>query len=172
MHAIKRPHLLVQSIAQLGPDVDLAFVGPCEPELERELQAEARAIGLEARVTITGFVDVATYASWISEATVAAQLRDVSFGESSGAIHDAIAAGVPVVTSIASASDLPNGVVSMVAADCSVVTLTAALRRIVRDPSVRTDMREATRAYATTWTFARVADEIRTVLLDDAWSRR
>ncbi len=177
VHAIKRPHVLLQSIAQLGPDVDVAFVGPCEPELERELLAAARANGLDGRVTVTGFVDVATYAHWVSEARVAAQLRDVSFGESSGAIHDAIAAGVPVVTSIASAVALPNDVVSMVAPDCSVVTLTAALHGVLRDHTVHGAMHRAAKDYASTWTFARVADEIRRVVLDDAhsrdaWSRR
>ena len=171
VHAIKRPSVLLQAVAALGHDVDVAFVGPCEPELERELLTEARALGLADRITVTGFVDVATYARWISDATVAAQLRDVSFGESSGAIHDAIAGGVPVVTSIASAADLPVDVVSMVTPDCSVAALTEALRRVLRNDAVHGSMHRAARDYAATWTFDRVADEIRTVLLDDAHGR-
>ena len=171
VHAIKRPDVVMRAVALLGLDVDLAFVGPCEPDVARWLQALADDLGLRDRVTITGFVDVPTYAQWISEATLALQLRDVSFGESSGAVHDAIAARLPVITSIASAAELPADVVAMVADDCSVDDLVATMRRIVDDPDTQRRMRAACDAYASTWTFTRVATEIKRVLLADAWSR-
>jgi len=172
VHGIKRPDTLLRAVAALGPDLDLAFVGPCEPELERDLRATVGALGLAERVTFTGFVDVATYARWIRDADVAVQLRDVSFGESSGAVHDAIAGGLPVITSIASAADLPRDVVSMVAPDCSVEVLVAAMQRVLRDPAERAQRRAASQAYASTWTFARVANEIARLLRADAFSRR
>lgn len=171
VHAIKRPDIVLRAVATLGLEVDLAFVGPCEPDVAQWLRALADDLGLRDRVTITGFVDVPRYAQWISEAMVAVQLRDVSFGESSGAVHDAIAARLPVITSIASAAELPADVVAMVADDCSVDDLVATMRRIVDDPNTRARMRAACDAYASTWTFTRVATEIKHVLLTDAWSR-
>jgi glycosyltransferase involved in cell wall biosynthesis len=168
VHEIKRPDALLRAVAALGRPVDVAFVGPCEAPLERELLDLAAVLGLAGGVTLTGFVDVAEYASWIARADVAVQLRNVSFGESSGAIHDAIAGGVPVVTSIASAADLPADVVTMVAADCRADDLTAAIRAVIDDPTVRARRHAASRSLAEEWSFTRVAHELLTVIRADA----
>ena len=172
VHAIKRPHVLLGAVAASGLDLDVAFVGPCDAALQVELGELAASLGLAGRVTFTGFVDVPTYAHWIGDASLAVQLRDVSFGESSGAIHDAIAGGVPIITSIASAADLPPDVVTMIAPDCGVEVLVGEMRRVLRDSVVHQRMRHAAEAYASTWSFERVASEIGEVLRRDAWSRR
>ena len=172
VHPIKRPQVLLRAVAASGLDLDVAFVGPCEADLEAELRSTVAQLGLADRVTFTGFVDVPTYARWIGDASLAVQLRDVSFGESSGAIHDAIAGGVPIITSIASAADLPPDVVTMIAPDCGVEVLVGEMRRVLRDSVVHQRMRHAAEAYASTWSFERVASEIGEVLRRDAWSRR
>jgi glycosyltransferase involved in cell wall biosynthesis len=171
VHPIKRPEVLLQAIAALDLEVDLAFVGPCEEPLRRELLDVAHRLGIAARTTITGYVDVPEYARWISEADVAVQLREVSFGESSGAVHDAIAGGVPVVTSIASAADLPPEVVTMVAPQAPAGELTAAIRAVLVDPSERARRQEASRELAASWSFTRVAREILDVVRADAAAR-
>jgi glycosyltransferase involved in cell wall biosynthesis len=164
VHAIKRPDVLVRAIAALADPVDLAFVGPCDDEARVLIDAAVRATDLHDRVTITGFVDVADYARWIRNASCAVQLRDVSFGESSGAVHDAIAAGVPVVSSILACADLPPGVVEMVTPDATVHELAAAIAVVLRDASGSHERRDAARQFASEWTFDRVASEIAEVV--------
>jgi glycosyltransferase involved in cell wall biosynthesis len=168
VHAIKRPEVLLRAVASLHDEVDVAFVGPCDPDLARVLRAEADRLGIGARVELTGFVDMADYARWIGDAALAVQLRDVSFGESSGAIHDAIAGALPVITSIASAADLPPDVVAMVAPDCSVADLRSTMETLLGDAQRIARATTAARAYAAEWSFARVADEIGRVLRSDA----
>jgi glycosyltransferase involved in cell wall biosynthesis len=168
VHEIKRPDVLLRAVAALGRPVDVAFVGPCEVPLADELRRLAATLGMADRVILTGFVDVAEYASWIGRADVAVQLRNVSFGESSGAIHDAIAGGVPVVTSIASAADLPADVVTMVTADCRSSEIADAIRAAIDDPTERARRHAASRALAAEWSFARVARELLDVVRADA----
>ena len=168
VHEIKRPDVLLRAVAALSRPVDVAFVGPCEEPFARELRGLAATLGIAERVTLTGFVDVTEYAGWIGRADVAVQLRNVSFGESSGAIHDAIAGGVPVVTSIATAADLPAGVVTMVPADCRAGAIADAIRAVIDDPTVRARRHAASRALAEEWSFTRVAREILEVVRADA----
>lgn len=171
VHAIKRPEVLLRALATSDVDADLAFVGPCDDVLAAQLRALAHTLGIAERVTVTGFVDVPTYARWIGEAAIAVLLRDVSFGESSGAIHDAIAGGVPIITSIASAGDLPADLVQRVAPDCSVAHLASVMRSVLADDARRARMAAAAASYATTWSFGRVADEVGEIVRRDAWSR-
>jgi glycosyltransferase involved in cell wall biosynthesis len=165
VHRVKRPEVVIAAAAALGADV--AFVGPCEPDYHQQLQAFADGLGVASRVIFTGFADVATYGCWIGDADIAVQLRDLSFGESSGAIHDAIAGGLPVVTSVASAVELPAELVTMVAPDCSAETLQGVLRALLKNPA-RARSATAAAAYAAQWSFARVGEELTAVMLADA----
>jgi glycosyltransferase involved in cell wall biosynthesis len=164
VHAIKRPDVLVEAVASLRPEADLVFVGSCDREARAIVDDAAVRNGVSHRVRVTGHVERAEYERWIDAAHVAVQLRDVSFGESSGAVHDAVAAGVPVVTSILACRDLPPGVVEMVSPDAPASDIAAAIRSVIDDPARSASMRAAGAAFAKDWTFARVADELATVI--------
>lgn len=155
--AKKRPLDLVRAVAALPVAADLAFVGPCGDALRAEIESVAARHAIADRVTFTGFVDFAQYGSWLSRASVAVQLRSVNYGESSGAVHDAIAAGVPTITSVASCDDLPPQVVRMVAPDVSVEEITRVIDVLVRDRPTVDAMRAACAAYASSWSFRDVA---------------
>jgi glycosyltransferase involved in cell wall biosynthesis len=162
--AKKRPHDLVRAVAGLATAVDLAFVGPCGDGLRAEICDVAARHGMADRVHFTGFVDFAEYGRWLAEASVAVQLRSVNFGESSGAVHDAVAAQVPTVTSVASCGDLPAGVVSMVAPDASVDDVRVAVGHLLHDTVAATAMRDACARYAAEWTFNVVAERLAEVI--------
>jgi glycosyltransferase involved in cell wall biosynthesis len=172
VHAIKRPDVLVEAVAGMPGPVDLAFVGPCDDEARSLVLAAAQRFGAGDRVRLTGHVERDEYEQWIDRASVAVQLRDVSFGESSGAVHDAIAAGVPVVTSILSCRGLPEGVVEMVAPDAPAAAVRDALAGILGDDTRAASMRQAGRAFAAEWTFTRVADEVANVIRAALAARR
>jgi glycosyltransferase involved in cell wall biosynthesis len=106
----KRPDLVVDAAARAG--CRLAFVGPCPPFLTQVIEDRARVRGTLGRVEITGAVDEAEWKRWLARATLAVQLREGTTGESSAAILEALAAGVPVVTNLATAAEYPEGTVS------------------------------------------------------------
>ena len=81
--------------------------------LARVRRARGRADAAEVRAAtaavVVGEVDAAEYRRWLAEATVAVQLRSATNGESSAAIGDCLAAGVPtVVTEIGANRFIPD----------------------------------------------------------------
>ena len=65
---------------------------------------------LNGRASITGFVDTATYHDYLLAADVAVQLRSMSRGETSRAVLDCMAAGLPLlVNANGSMAELPEG---------------------------------------------------------------
>lgn len=164
----KRPLTLVDAVARLSQPVDLVFVGSCTPEsLRHEIEGLAARLGMADRVTITDYVDEESYHRWLSVAACSVQLREVDFGESTGTVHDAIAARVPTVTSVRSCAELPAGTVTTVAPDVTADALAAAIERLVFDAAAAAKMRQAQEAYAASWTFAHVARRLAEVI-DDA----
>lgn len=105
----KRPDLLVDAAAAAG--VRLAFVGPCPPLLAQVIGERAGRRGVAGRVSVEGAVSDDEWWRWMARADVAVQLRDSYGGEMSAAVLDALAAGLPVLTNLASAGDYPAGTV-------------------------------------------------------------
>lgn len=108
----KRPDVLVDAVARTG--CRLAFVGPCPPILAQFIRERADLRHVSDRVTVCGSVDDAGWWDWIRRAELAVQLRDVTGGETSAAVLEALSAGLPVLTNVASAEELPDGVVSYI----------------------------------------------------------
>ena len=154
----KRPLTIVEAIAELAQPVDLVFVGSCAPALERQIRCRAEQTGVAERVTITGYVDDKGYDEWLGRADCAVQLRDIDFGESTGTVHDAIAARVPVITSVRACRELPVGTVVNVEPSLSADDLAAALVRVLFDGATRARLDRAMTDYARSWTFADVAE--------------
>lgn len=97
------------------PAASLAFVGAvgddgyCQ-KLERSV-ATRKAV---SQVTITGYVSTEVYRDYLAASDIAVQLRQYSRGETSAAILDCFAAGVPViVNAVGPAAELPLNVVRM-----------------------------------------------------------
>ena len=112
----KRPDLLVDAVALAARDhpCRLAFVGPCPPFLHEVIDDRARFRGIAERVEVIGPVDEATWAEWCDRASIAVQLRDTASGESSAAVLEALARGLPVITNLASAAEYPEGTTVLV----------------------------------------------------------
>lgn len=154
----KRPHVIVEAIAQIDRQVQIVFVGSCAPDLAAELFDLAGRLGVT--VTITGYVSPLEYGEWLRRAWCCVQLRETDFGESTGTVHDAIAAGLPAITSVQSCRELPADVVVNVAASIAARELSSEIRQVLFDERQRARMHEAMRAYGRQWTFVAVAEAL------------
>jgi len=151
---VKAPELLISALASLPSSTTLTFVGPVGEGYRGVLESHAAAVGVAERVVFTGRVSPEEYVSFLRTGAVALQLRHETNGESSAAIMDALAAGVPVVTNLPAAAELPDGTVAMVPWDVSPGALADVVRPLLDDDG---GLGERGRAYAASWTFADVA---------------
>ncbi|HWD56578.1 MAG TPA: glycosyltransferase [Acidimicrobiales bacterium] len=160
VNEVKRPLLLVRALSvlrQQGRAVRLVFAGPVSEHDRREILEEATRSGVEDDIEITGYLDEARYASLLSRVALAVQLRAQTNGESSAAMHDGIASGVPlVVTSIGAARELPD-FAEKVRVDVGAGELAALLGELLGDRSRRQAMTDAGLAYAASHDFAHAA---------------
>jgi len=138
----------------------LALVGDVDPRYADELRSLAAELGVEDSVMITGFVSDAEYRRWIARAALVVQLRQHSQGEGSAAVADALAAGRAVLTSVASASELPADTVVTISADAELDLLAEQIAELLGDPGRRRDLGESARRHSLTRTFADVAAEV------------
>ena len=135
-------------------DVRLRLIGPPDPRYP-EAAAMARRLGVEARVDWTGYVDDATLVRAYQEADVLAFLsRYEGFGLP---VAEAMACGTPVVCSnAASLPEVAGNAALLVSPDDSDAAETA-LRRVLTDPSLAAQMREAGLAQARQFRWKSVA---------------
>ena len=157
-----QPELLLDAIARVSRPVRLVFVGSCAPALEDALVDRARR--LNVALTITGYVDEVSYRDWIRRAWCAVQLREIDFGESTGTVHDAIAEGLPTITSVRSCRELPSGVVVNVAPSIEPSELAVEVERVLFDRDERSRMVVAAHSYSAAWTFRDVARRVEEVI--------
>jgi glycosyltransferase involved in cell wall biosynthesis len=150
----KRPDLLVDAAAVAGCHV--AFVGPCPPILAQVIGDRARAKRVTDLVTVTGAVDQPRWQEWLERATVAVQLRQSSSGETSAAVLECLAAGVPVVTNLATAAEYGPGTVALVPS-AEPVVVAERLRFLLDNPDERQALAEAGLAFARAHSFDRLA---------------
>ncbi len=112
----KRPDVLVDAVALAAATrpCRLVFVGPCPPSLQQMISDRSRARGISEQVEVVGAVNAGVWRSWCERAAVAVQLRDTSSGESSAAVLEALARGLPVITNLASAAEYPEGTTALI----------------------------------------------------------
>jgi glycosyltransferase involved in cell wall biosynthesis len=116
-------------------------------------------------VDVTGHVSEDEYRGWLARATAAVQLRVSTNGESSAAVTDALAAGLPVVTNVHAATELPAGTVALVPSDVDPAALAAELRSVLV-PDRLAALADAGHALARSWGFADVADRLLQLVRD------
>jgi glycosyltransferase involved in cell wall biosynthesis len=133
------------------------FVAAAELLLARHPEWNAAVVGLGgerfvedgSRVIATGRVAAKEYAQWMARATVLVQLRARSNGESSAAVADALANGLPIVaTDLGATSELPDDVMVKVPRDVTPTALAEAIETLVQDEARRTALRTAALAFA------------------------
>lgn len=156
---VKAPELLISALASIE-DGTLTFVGDVGDGYRAHLEQHARATGVESRVVFTGRTSTDEYERWLRTATLALQLRHETNGESSAAVLDCLAAGVPVVTNLPAAAELPAGVVELVSWDVDAASLATAVRSLLDDPEELRALGERGRGYAASWGFGEVADRV------------
>ncbi|SUE62994.1 glycosyltransferase [Roseomonas gilardii] len=147
--ATKLPERLISAWQRMGGDPGmLVFAGLLADDAAH--LAEASDPGAVAnRPRFLGRIDEDTYDLWLAASDVAVQLRSRSRGESSGAIADCLAAGLPlIVNAHGSSAELPDGSVIKLPDMFRDEELTAALMSLRDDPGRRDALARAGRAYA------------------------
>ncbi len=161
----KRPDALVRALTAMPAGAWLAFVGPVGDGLRRELRRLAAELGVDTRLVMTGRVDDDAYAGWLRRAAVAVQLRSHSNGESSAAVADCLAHGVPtVVADAGSLAELPPAAAVRVPIDVTGLALGEVLGALLGDVEQRRSLQRAALAFAAANGFDAAADRLLTAL--------
>lgn len=162
---------LVRAFAELRPDAVLVIAGgPVRwiPEEAGRLRAEVEALDPDVgrRVVLTGYVSDGDRAALTAGAmAVAYPSRYEGFGLP---VLEAMAAGVPVLTS--SVSSLPEvaGDAAVLVDPTDVSSIADGLQRLLADDALRERLREAGRARAATFTWQETARRTANVLREAA----
>ncbi|MBC7430667.1 MAG: glycosyltransferase [Rubritepida sp.] len=140
MAMTKCPDLVVAGFAAAfagRPEAVLVFAGAPEPDAGIALRPAEKA-GLNGRVTVTGRLPVEVYRQWLAATDVAVQLRRGSRGESSAALADAMAAGLPIIANAHGASaELPAEALVLLPDEADAGAIADALLRLADNPQAR-----------------------------------
>jgi glycosyltransferase involved in cell wall biosynthesis len=160
----KRPDLLVDAAALAG--CRLAFVGPCLPILAELIGDRARARGIAEQVEVVGAVEEPDWMRFMDRAALAVQLRDANTGETSAAVLEALSAGVPVLTNVGSAAELPVGTVAYLASSTA-SDVAGQVASLLEAPEARRSLSEAGQEFAAAHSFTNLAAALLSVVLGD-----
>jgi glycosyltransferase involved in cell wall biosynthesis len=162
VNRLKQGPLLVEAFAKAAPsDARLVFVGPAGADDAAAIARRADDFGIGSQVEVCGEVDGSVYARWLDRAWVAVQLRASTNGESSAAIGDCLAAGLPtIVTGIGANRELPAGAVVAVPPDVDADGLAGAISGLLGSTERRRSMGEAALAHAAVRSFAQAARDL------------
>jgi glycosyltransferase involved in cell wall biosynthesis len=169
----KRPDALLDAIAVVAKTrpVRLAIVGEIHPAVEDRLTRRITDLGLTRLVEITGYLPDSEYRRRVDGATVAVQLGGYELGQGSATVGDALAAGVPVITDIASCRELAPGTVDLLDPDAGPDSIAGAVLHVLDDAGHASELRRAGEAHASSWSFEDVAARLLDII-DAAKDRR
>lgn len=159
----KAPEVLIGALARLRrarPGATLVFAGFVPADYRAEIERLVDVAGVADAVTITGHLPRTEYERHLATATCAVQLRRWTNGESSAALTDCLAWGLPVVTNVASAAELPAGVVSLVPPSAGPAELAAHLEALLDRPERLGELTAAGQGYAASWGYPEVTAEL------------
>jgi len=167
----KQSEKIIDAFAHLAkhlPDTEFAVVGrPVSSYVGDLYRSRAAELGIADRTSFTGFLDHDSFRAWLRRATIAIQLRSLSNGESSAAVADCLAAGIPtVVTDLGSARELPDSCVVKVPRDITVIALADEVARLLRNRGRMDALRREGIAHARENSFASAASALYRELLD------
>ncbi|HAU78166.1 MAG TPA: glycosyl transferase family 1 [Agrobacterium sp.] len=134
------------------PRCQLVFVGENEPGPYGQALKEAIAkSGHAKQIKITGFASRELYLDYLSATDSAVQLRGKSRGETSAAIMDCLAYGVPtVINANGSAAELPDTVLLKIDDEFTQAMLSDALTKLYKEPGHARDYSGQARNYLAT----------------------
>jgi glycosyltransferase involved in cell wall biosynthesis len=126
----------------------LVFVGDMHGgEYGRMLKRQVELNRLSRQVQFTGLTTKELYHDYLAAADAAVQLRTNSRGETSKAVYDCLANGIPtIVNAHGSLSDLPSNAIVMVPDEFSDENLSSILESLRRSPGRREQLRENSQA--------------------------
>jgi glycosyltransferase involved in cell wall biosynthesis len=159
----KRLGLVIEAFAALAadwPGARLKLLGDAGDGEREAVEAIAAKLGVGDSVEVRGRVDAPEYWSTLAAADLAVQLRDdPEAGAVSGSVCDAVAARVPtIVNGVGWFRELPEPVVSQVAADCSPSELASRMSGLLADGAPAAEARAAQDEYAAENSFAKLAE--------------
>lgn len=143
MAPTKLNNLVIQAFSralpELGERTKLIFVGELEGgEYGKGTLSLLRELNLHKKVRVTGYLSKEEYEKYLACADVAIQLRVNSRGETSRAVLDCLAYGLPtIVNAHGSLNDYPSGAVLKLSKSPSMDDLTRAILRMKRDDDFR-----------------------------------
>jgi len=146
----KLPVRLLEGFAAAGlPGARLVFAGEAQAGLDEVLRSAAQALGLPpGTLLLTGGLPRPAYRDWLAAADIAVQLRGPHQGESSGALADALAAGLPCIANArGSLAELPGDVACLLPEAFSREALADALAGLAAAPERRAALGRAARAW-------------------------
>lgn len=170
----KLTHVLVEAFLDAAPEnAQLVLVGAQHGgEYGRALECTIKRHPQGQRVTVTGYVSRDTYTAWLHAADIAVQLRTQSRGETSGAVFDAMAHGVAVISNAHGSNiELPEHSAYLLpdheAPTALAKVLAQALTALSGDAARREQLATAGRDYvATTLAPARIAAQYRDAIIE------
>jgi len=120
----------------------LVFVGENDSgDYGQELERKIAQCSVKDRITITGWVDVKDYRTWLAAADLGVQLRIFSRGETSGTVLDCMNYGLPtIVNAHGSMAYLPADSVWILPDEFSDLQLVEALTQLWQAPARRADI--------------------------------
>ena len=127
----------------------LVFVGQADGgEYGAHMKKVIRQSGCEDRIKITGFADMDVFRSYLQAADAAVQLRGMSRGETSAAVLDCMAYGLPtIINSNGSMAELPESALIKLDEQVSVPELAKQLERLFEQPELRRRLGQAASDY-------------------------
>jgi glycosyltransferase involved in cell wall biosynthesis len=157
------------TVAEVDEETRFAVVGSFPDTRERAAALRlADELGIRDRIDFTGRIDQDAFHDWMSRTTIGVQLRSWSNGETSAAVTDCLARGIPtVVTGIGSAAELPDECVVKVEREIGARALGLELRALLGDPARRSHLADAAQGYARSNSFERTAEALYQVVRDE-----
>lgn len=133
-----------------GIDAHCVLVGSVSPNYD--LKSVIQRLGLQAAVTITGYVERAQFEDYVAATDVCLNLRYPTAGETSASLLRLLGAGKPTLVSAVDAfRELPPDVAAQVDVDESETDLIVAYcRRLLADPALAAALGARARAYVAT----------------------
>jgi glycosyltransferase involved in cell wall biosynthesis len=99
MKGAKQCLFVMKELADWGIDFQFLFVGPVDRALGSELRERIEQYGLQDNIVIKGAVSEADYVQHLKAVDIVLQIRQIPFGQVSGALLDAVSAGMHGVAS-------------------------------------------------------------------------
>lgn len=99
MKGAKQCLFAMKELADWGIDFQFLFVGPVDRALGNELQERIAQYGLQDNIVLKGAVSEADYIQHLKAVDIVLQIRQIPFGQVSGALLDAVSAGMHGVAS-------------------------------------------------------------------------